>query len=207
MARSWDYPGDKNAELGGDAQFVFLKKEGLSPDHYFLDVGYGPLNGGVRIIPYLEVGHYYGLDVDPLAVEVGLKYLDEKNLTCRKPRVVVDGNFGFKAFGQLFDFASAQSVFTHLPDGEIIKCLNNISEVLAPNGRFYATFLEGGEGDYMYHHPIGGMIRTHRNSDPFHQPIDFYRGICPMGLKLEDECGHIPGFEDPYKVLKFVKKN
>ncbi|MBA2614534.1 MAG: hypothetical protein H0U90_01940, partial [Actinobacteria bacterium] len=51
-------------ELVGDLQFEYLKERGLEPEHYLLDVGCGPLRGGIRFIQYLETGHYYGVEKD-----------------------------------------------------------------------------------------------------------------------------------------------
>lgn len=42
----------------GKLQFDFMLKEGLKPEHYFLDVACGSLRAGLHFIPYLEVGHY-----------------------------------------------------------------------------------------------------------------------------------------------------
>ena len=49
-------------EQHGQAQFDYLTGNGLEPHHYFLDIGCGPLRGGVHFIRYLEPGHYYGVE-------------------------------------------------------------------------------------------------------------------------------------------------
>src|SRR3712207_8664912 len=46
----------------------------------------------------------------------------------------------FGRFGRQFDYAIAQSVFTHLPLNNIVRCLMEIERALTPGGRFYATF-------------------------------------------------------------------
>src|SRR5919201_1815322 len=46
----------------GRLQFDYLVERGLAPHDYFLDIGCGPLRGGVHFIRYLELGRYYGVD-------------------------------------------------------------------------------------------------------------------------------------------------
>ena len=58
-------------------------------------------------------------------------------------------------FGVQFDMAIAQSVFTHVSLNWIRLCLARVSQVMAPGGRFYATFFEMPD-DF----PIDGVSRT-----------------------------------------------
>ena len=39
-----------------------MVEHGLKPEHKLLDVGCGPLRGGIKFINYLEPGNYYGVD-------------------------------------------------------------------------------------------------------------------------------------------------
>ena len=52
-------------------QIKFLTDMDLKPDHYLLDLGCGTLRGGIPIIEYLEIGHYFGFTEEELR-----KYLD-----------------------------------------------------------------------------------------------------------------------------------
>jgi hypothetical protein len=45
-------------------------------------------------------------------------------------------------FGEPFDVAIANSVFTHLPLNHIRLCLHQLSFAMRPGGRFFATFFE-----------------------------------------------------------------
>ena len=58
-----DWVGPGYHEMKREFQINFLKSHGLSPDKTLLDLGCGTLQGGIPIIDYLDVGHYFGIDV------------------------------------------------------------------------------------------------------------------------------------------------
>jgi len=125
----------------GKLQFDYLVDHGLRPEHYLLDVGCGPLRGGLKFIPYLEPGHYFGVDKRADVIEESLRTeLPQSGLAPRRPTVLAMGDFGFERLNQNFDYAIAQSVFTHLSLNSIIRCLVNMDRVLVPGGQFFATF-------------------------------------------------------------------
>ena len=55
----------------GRHQFDFLRDRGLRPEHRLLDVGCGALRGGVHFIRYLNVGGYYGIDINASLLAAG----------------------------------------------------------------------------------------------------------------------------------------
>lgn len=124
----------------GEAQFRFLVEEGLEPEHQLLDVGCGSLRAGVHFVRYLEPGHYCGMEKNARILEGGRLELRKAGLAGKGAELLVDELFRFGRFGRSFDFALAQSVFTHLPFNPIVRCLREIEQVLVPGGRFYATF-------------------------------------------------------------------
>ena len=56
-------------EQHGQAQFDYLKSKGLEPQHTFLDIGCGPLRGGIHFIRYLDAGNYYGVEKNAEVLE------------------------------------------------------------------------------------------------------------------------------------------
>lgn len=131
--------GGKWKEVG-QLQFDFLVSEGLAPRHYLLDVGCGSLRGGVHFTRYLDPGHYFGVDAEPGLLAAGRSELERAGIADRRPVLVADGEFGLLKLGQSFDFALAQSLFTHLQFNRIARCVAEVDRVLEPGGRFYATF-------------------------------------------------------------------
>jgi len=127
----------------GKLQLDFLLAQGLRPQHYLLDVGCGSLRGGVHFIRYLEPEHYYGIDRNGERLEAGRTVeLPRYGLTEKRPVLERIDDFAVEQLGREFDYAVAQSVFTHLPAGAIELCLRNVGKVLVPRGRFFATYNE-----------------------------------------------------------------
>ncbi len=175
-------------EQMGKLQFDYLVGQGLEPQHDFLDVGCGVLRAGIPLIDYLEPDRYCGLDAssDILAaarVELGWAGLENK-----RPQLVLSRAFEFDRFNRSFDFAIAQSVFSHIPLNDINVCLQNIQHVLKPAGRFYATFFENPEGtravgQIQHPRPDGPPIVTYPDRDPYHYGVDAFEWLV-QGSKL-----------------------
>lgn len=132
----------------GTLQLEFLKEQGLRPEHVLLDVGCGSLRGGVRFIDYLEPGHYWGIEKQAELLEAGRDVeLSRAGVAGKEPHLRVTGLFELDHVpaGVAFDFALAQSVFTHLRPELVRLCIERVTRRLAPGGVFYATFFEGDE--------------------------------------------------------------
>ena len=171
----------------GELQFEFLRERGLKPGHHFLDVGCGLLRGGVRFIPYLEPESYYGIDQNKQLLHVGWEEVEKAGLQEQRPTLVRMGDFGFERLGQTFDYALAQSVFTHLPLNYISRCLVNMDRVLKPGGVFFATFFEN-RGGKQHLDPVvqGDGVVSYYDKDPFHYTPDAFEWAC-KGTSLEPE--------------------
>lgn len=138
-----EYVGGKWEEIGR-LQFDFLRAEGLRPEHRLVDVACGALRGGVHFIPYLAPGHYLGLDKEARLIELGLeRELGAALRAEKRPEFVVSDDFEFSRFSQRADFGLAQSLFTHLEEGDILRCLGRLRAWVGPGHVFFATFFEG----------------------------------------------------------------
>lgn len=149
----------------GHLQFDYLVGKGLMPDSYLLDVGCGALRGGVHFVRYLEPGHYFGIDVNSSLLRAGLEHeLPQAGLDGRLPAENLRATERFECdFGVSFDFALAQSLFTHLPLNHIRLCLYRLAQVMQPGGRLYATFFEIPE-NHPFDEPWG---KRHPERDPY----------------------------------------
>jgi hypothetical protein len=136
---------DQYWEQIGELQYRFLIEHGLTPNDVFFDVACGSLRGGTRFIGFLEPGHYFGIDryieliIYGVANELGIERYAEK-----KPRFVVSDSFEFHKLAVQPTFAIAQSLFTHLTERDILRCLSNLRQVAGAGCRFFATFHEVG---------------------------------------------------------------
>jgi ubiquinone/menaquinone biosynthesis C-methylase UbiE len=163
-------------EQMGRKQFEYLVEQGLQPDHHFLDVGCGSLRGGIHFVRYLEPGHYHGLDIQQRLLDAGREELDAAGIDPASASLIQDDAFRFGRFEQQFDFALAQSVFTHMPLNPIMRCLAEIEQVLRPEGRFYATFFKH-PGPRLNTEPLrqSETVTTYPDADPFHYDPDIFQ--------------------------------
>lgn len=127
----------------GQLQFEFLLAQGLQPHDVLLDIACGALRLGVKVIPYLEPGHYLGVEKEEDLIRAGLEQeLGPQLRRVKQPRILQSDCFAFDQLAVPVDVAIAQSLFTHLPPGLIEQCLQNLRPWLKPEGVFYATFFE-----------------------------------------------------------------
>lgn len=165
----------------GELQFEFLLNRGLKPEHKFLDIGCGSLRGGVHFIRYLNNGNYFGIDKDRWLLDRGRQIeLSRYGLENKDAHLVEMDNFDFSSLDTEFDYALAQSVFTHLPWNDIVRCIMNVEKVLGMGGEFYATFFENPKGKFNIdpiHHQPGG-ITTYFDKDPYHYDFGSFVDIC-----------------------------
>lgn len=127
----------------GQLQLDFLTGQGLKPSDKFLDVGCGSLRAGVRLVDYLEPGHYFGIDISHQVLTAGYEHELSDEQRTRLPASNLHATDRFDAdFGERFDMAIAQSVFTHMSLSHIRLCLYRVAKVMRSGGTFYATFNE-----------------------------------------------------------------
>ncbi|MGP1382500.1 MAG: class I SAM-dependent methyltransferase [Thainema sp.] len=189
--------GGKWDEIG-NLQFEFLKAQGLKPESKFLDVGCGSLRGGIHFVQYLNSGNYYGIDINESLLEAGYNVeLAKAGIQDRQPRenLACVSNFDCSQFNCQFDYAIAQSVFTHLLFNHIRQCLEKIVDVMAPGGVFFATFFElpsdRPHSQSFTHRPSG--IITHATEDPYHYKVSDFDYACeglPWRVKYIGEWNH-----------------
>lgn len=169
VGRGWERTGKLLKE--------FLIARGMQPSSKLLDVGCGAARAGIVIAPYLEPGNYYGIDINESLIRAAREFeLPQAGLQDRVPASNLRVSERFECdFGVSFDFAIAQSVFTHLPLNHIRLCLYQVAQVMAPGGRFYASFFEAPDGT-PYHEPVKQVVRTTKpERDPFHYRRDDLR--------------------------------
>jgi SAM-dependent methyltransferase len=139
----------------GPLQRDFMVAQGLQPHHRLLDVGCGPLRAGIHFVEYLDSGHYYGIDINESLLDAGHSRELPERLHVKLPRDQLRATERFSCdFGVEFDYAIANSVFTHVSLNHVRLCLYRVARQLAPDGRFYASY---------FHAPIGHPVDVSRN--------------------------------------------
>ena len=180
----------------GLLQFNFLTENGLQPQHKLLDIGCGSLRGGVLFVNYMNGGNYYGIDKQQFLLDAAVEVeLPRYGLGEKVVHLLNRDDFDFAVFGEEFDFALAQSVFSHLTWNSIQRCLVNVERVLRKDGRFYATFFEDKNGSHRatpIHHTPGSIV-TYPDKDPFHYEFDVFVELAKrtsMEVKYIGQWGH-----------------
>ena len=185
----------------GRLQLEFLIQHGLKPHMRLLDIGCGCLRAGVKLVAFLEPGKYYGIDMNRELVDAGYQVeLAQAGLQGRLPRsnLVVDAEFDFSKFQQIFDVAIAQSLFTHLPLNHIRLCLRRLAPKLVDGGVLFATFFQCPEEEDVTaprtHFP--GEITTFTAKDPYHykfSDLEYCARNSPWQLTLIGDWTHPRG--------------
>lgn len=122
------------------------------------------MRAGVKLAPYLNPGNYYGIDLSPALLEAGARELASCGAAVPRDHLRATGSFDVSGWPQ-FDYAIAQSVFTHTRLDALAACLR-----AAKVDRLYATFFIAPEGEASWPQP-GGVI-SHAERDPFHTTVE-----------------------------------
>lgn len=181
--------GGRWDEIGG-LQRDFLVTQGLKPEHRVLDVGCGALRAGLKLVEYLEPGHYYGIDINPSLIRAGLWELSQAGLEDRCPPANLRATDDFECdFGVAFDYAIAQSLFTHIPLEAIARCMQQVGPVMNPGGRFFASY----NGL-----PPGKRLSKPSTRDPFRHAFDDLAAAASSSewvARYIDDWGHPRGLQ------------
>src|SRR2546423_1107802 len=155
--RRWALQGDLGVEMVGHRAYIgggwegvgrlefdFMVARGLRPHSVLLDIACGALRAGVQFIPYLEPGHYLGVEKEKALIRQGLEHeLPPHVREQKRPELVVSGSFEFDRLSKRADYALAWSLFTHLTRNDLETCLRNLRAYVGSDHQFYATFLPG----------------------------------------------------------------
>ena len=155
-------------------QMDFLRRNGLTGDTRFLEIGSGPLTLGLPLMQALKPGNYTGVDVRANVTNLAYTEIARAGLAARNPRLIVSDNFGASALGdETFDVIWSFSVLFHLSDDLVEDWFANVKRRLAPDGRYWANFNDGLNESEWLEFPF-----VNRN-------VEFYTGIAEKnGLSL-----------------------
>ena len=134
--------------------FGLLTSLGLRGHHRLLDVGCGSLRVGRLLIPYLNRGCYAGFEPNRWLVDEGVeRECGRAQIDRKAPRFYIHDDPRCIEADARFDYALAQSIFSHAGLDLIGLWLSVLETRLAPAGALVATFVEGEED-----HPEPGWV-------------------------------------------------
>lgn len=120
--------------------FNLLTTLGLREYHKVLDIGCGSLRIGRLLIPYLDSGNYTGIEPNQWLVEDGIEHEIGKDLLRIKSPKLVFSQDAKTLSDDDYDFAFAQSIFSHCGMDLITQWLGDVYTHLKQEGVFLATF-------------------------------------------------------------------
>ena len=184
-----------------DFQFTFLRKHGLLPEHYLLDIGCGTLRGGIPVIAYLDPEHYFGVDSRAEVIDEAFEELESAQLVARNPALLTTNSLSSVTLPDPIDVVWAFSVLIHMDEVALGECLELVASVLTDHGAFYANVNVGPRGELGRWEEFPVVVR----------PLeDYVARASQVGLHTSDlgtllEHGHPCGLGDSQRMLRFSK--
>ena len=133
-------------------QLNALKINGLKPHHSVIDIGCGPLQGGIAFINYLQKGKYVGIDICSAKLSAGNRQIEKYHLSKKDPLLILSHTFGNDEIGdRKFDFFWASQVLYYFDDDMMKKLFKFVSSHLNPKGKFLGDII--GEKHYAFRYP------------------------------------------------------
>jgi len=159
--------------------FNLLTTLGLRQHHSLLDVGCGSLRIGRLLIPYLNRGKYFGIEPAEWLVAEGIRQeLCETVVQTKRPTFFFTDSPETVVRAKVsFDFALAQSIFSHCGLDLIRGWLAAVSRSLADDGGLVATFLPSDEDS-----PRSGWVYPDCVS---YRPATLERAAADANLRFE----------------------
>lgn len=116
-------------ETHGPLQLEFLRARGLQPSSRLLDLGCGTGRLTRHAVPFLDPGHYTGIDISQAALAHARELGEREGWGARAPELLLgDGTLACVA-GRSFDLIWAHSIFTHLPEELIRRVLADVADL------------------------------------------------------------------------------
>jgi ABC-type polysaccharide/polyol phosphate transport system ATPase subunit/SAM-dependent methyltransferase len=158
--------------------FDFLRRQGLQPDHFVLDLGCGSLSAASRLLTYMQPHHYWGFEKSIELYIAGVQIeLPRTGVRAELGHFIVNDDFDLSEAQHPFDVAIASSLFRRLGLNSIARAIASVTRALAPDGRFYATWPEN--PDPLGFEPIvhADGSTTYSDREPFHYSFAMLAGL------------------------------
>lgn len=123
-------------------QLNLLKVNGLKPGHKLLDIGCGPLQGGIAFIKYLDSNNYYGIDIKQESLDAGKQQIKKFQLEKKNPFISLSNSFGRKELSKVkFDFIWASQILYYFDDKKLTSLMEWLSICLQDEGKFLGDII------------------------------------------------------------------
>lgn len=134
--------GPGNFEFIGRAELDLLIEEGLRPTQTLVDLGCGIGRLAIHAIPYLDGGHYIGIDIsDTFLAAVRQRLADLTAASRCRVQWMKQSTDDFALSDHSVDMICAFSVFTHLEHEDGFRYLKSALRIVKPGGKFVFSCL------------------------------------------------------------------
>lgn len=118
-------------------QIHALTTLGLKPEHSLIDIGCGPLQGGIPCIRYLGANSYTGVDITPNRIQAAYAQVAREDLGAKNPRILLSETFGDRELGdQTFDFIWASQILCFFDEPKMEQLFQFVKKRLKIHGKF-----------------------------------------------------------------------
>jgi SAM-dependent methyltransferase len=146
-------------------QIQLLRANGLQPHHSLLDIGCGPLQGGIAFIKYLNPHGYTGIDLNPVHIDAARAQIARYQVAQKYPRVEVSSTFGNAELGdKTYDFIWASQILYYFNDEVMRELLRTVRRRLKPRGKFLGDVFALDHYEFRYPERPGKYIRHTQQS-------------------------------------------
>lgn len=176
------------AAIGETLLGYLINVGGLKPDDRVLEVGCGVGRMPIAMTRYITTGSYDGFDIVKESIEhcqqaitlrnpnFRFEHVDIHNSAYNPQGKIRPADFRFPYPDGAFTFVFLTSVFTHMQRPELDKYMDEISRVLEPGGREFATYfllnsaslaaMDAGSSDIVFAHASeNGRVQNADNPD------------------------------------------
>jgi SAM-dependent methyltransferase len=188
--------GGDNWDEHGNLQRDFLISQGLKPHHSLLEIGCGTGRLARKVVPYLEIAGYVGVDIADAALSVSLGLSVSEGWAHRLPsfasEIPADRQFEF-------DYIWSFAAFIHIPQDVMEATMRRAAAVMHKDSRFYWSYIPDTET-----RRVG--VKTFRRT-----VTDYRRAAEQAGLTFEDvpnwiqDAGYEPARWTGYQKLALSK--
>ena len=127
----------------GRVRFDSLLELGLRPAHVCVDYGCGSLRLGQHLIPYLDTGHYWGLDVTDRFYQDGLDLLEHSLAEVKKPNLCIISDESLTQAAKASpDFIVCYAVLQHVPPTEMEAIFTRLTSLMGESTVLAISFYE-----------------------------------------------------------------